>query len=137
MRRTHCGVSKIMSVLLASSLVIHCMAYLKGSPLACVTDASIGKAFPFRTTGAKASGTQGPPVVAAGHTERAWGYNAGLPIDRRAWQVQVALKRCCCDHRRRLQDAIVLVNAPHTLLSADNRVRRCVPAAARPDLVSL
>ena len=49
--------------------------------LACVTDASIGKGIPFRTTGAKACGMQGTPVVAAGHTERAWGYNAGLPID--------------------------------------------------------
>jgi len=85
--------------------------------LACVTDASIGKAFPFRTTGAKACGMQGTPVVAAGHTERAWGCNAGLP--RSACLAGASrFEALLLNHRRRLPDAIILVNAPHTLLSA-------------------
>ena len=107
--------------------------------LACVTDASIGKGIPFRTTGAKACGTQGTPVVAAGHTERAWGCNAGLP--RSACLAGASrFEALLLNHRRRLPDAIVLVNAPHTLLSADNRrwaARACRRSAARPDLVSL
>ena len=111
----------------------------EGTHLACVTDASIGKGIPFRTTGAKACGTQGTPVVAAGHTERAWGCNAGLP--RSACLAGASrFEALLLNHRRRFPDAIVLVNAPHTLLSADNRrwaARACRRSAARPDLVSL
>ena len=78
-------------------------------------------------------------MVAAGHTERAWGCNAGLP--RSACLAGASrFKALLLNHRRRLPDAIVLVNAPHTLLSADNRrwaARACRRSAARPDLVSL
>lgn len=78
-------------------------------------------------------------MVAAGHTERAWGCNAGLP--RSACLAGASrFEALLLNHRRRLPDAIVLVNAPHTLLSADNRrwaARACRRSAARPDLVSL
>ena len=78
-------------------------------------------------------------MVAAGHTERAWGCNAGLP--RSACLAGASrFEALLLNHRRRFPDAIVLVNAPHTLLSADNRrwaARACRRSAARPDLVSL
>ena len=105
---------------------------------ACETDASIGKGISMSDHWCKgaryvryATGGSGAYRTCAGLQRGASWASACLAGASR-------FEALLLNHRRRLPDAIVLVNAPHTLLSADNRrwaARACRRSAARPDLV--